>query len=173
MIEIGRKVSLLYEGRLTDGTVFDSSDNHNGNPLVFVVGAGTVIPGLEKAVTSLEPHVKETVFIPAQDAYGEYDPELKEIVPRNAFPNAEKLPVGEYIMLNLGNEQRRVKVESVDEQNIVFDFNHELAGEDLTFDIEVTEVYGETGDLVKNEEHAAGCTCGCQKLKKQLTKSPS
>ena len=46
MIEIGRRVSVLYEGRLEDGTVFDSSEAHKGSPLVFVVGAGTVIPGL-------------------------------------------------------------------------------------------------------------------------------
>lgn len=169
MIDVGRRVSVLYEGRLPDGTVFDSSDAHDGTPLVFVIGAGTVIPGLEKAVAALELNEKATVTVPAAEAYGEYDAELKEAIPVAEFPNAEKLPVGGYIVLDLGDERRRVKVESVDDEQIVFDFNHELAGRDLTFDLEVVDIYGESGSLVENEEHAAGCTCGCHKLKEQLT----
>ncbi len=168
MIEVGSKVSVLYEGRLEDGTVFDSSEAHEDRPLVFVVGANTVISGLEKAVCSLEPFQKRTVTIPAAEAYGEYDPALKETVAADGFPDWEKLPVGGYIMLDMGEERRRVKVESVSEAGICFDFNHELAGHDLTFDLEVVDVYGETGSLVENEEHAAGCTCGCHKLKEQL-----
>lgn len=169
MIEVGRRVSVIYEGRLADGTVFDSSDNHDGNPLVFVVGANTVIPGLEKAICQLEPFEKATVTIPAADAYGEYDPSLKEEIPVEAFPNADKLPVGEYIVLDMGAERRRVKVAGIENGNIIFDFNHELAGRDLTFDLEVIDVYGETGSLVENEEHSAGCKCGCHKVKEQLT----
>lgn len=168
MIEIGRRVSILYEGRLEDGSVFDSSEMHEGNPLVFVVGAGTVIPGLEKEVCKLEPFMKKTVSIPADQAYGDYDPELKERVPSRSFPNWEKLPVGGYIVLDMGDERRRVRIESADENTIVFDFNHEFAGHDLTFDLEVIDVFGETGSLIENEEHSSGCTCGCHKLKEQL-----
>ena len=169
MIEVGRKVSVLYEGRFEDGTVFDSSEAHDGNPLVFVIGAGTVLPGLEKAVCALDPFEKRTVTIPAAEAYGEYDPHLVEKVPAKGFPNVDQLPVGEYIALGLGGERRRVKVASLDDDAITFDFNHEYAGRDLVFDLEVVDVYGETGSLIENEEHAAGCTCGCHKLKEQLT----
>ena len=56
MIEIGRKVGVLYEGRLEDGTVFDSSARHGGVPLEFVVGGGQVIPGLERAASETSPH---------------------------------------------------------------------------------------------------------------------
>ncbi len=168
VIEVGSKVSVMYEGRLEDGTVFDSSAAHGGRPLVFVVGAGTVIPGLEKAACSLEPFQRRTVTIPAAEAYGEYDPSLRETVPSEGFPDFEKLPVGGFVVLDMGEERRRVKVESVSEDGICFDFNHELAGHDLTFDLEVVDIYGETGSLVENEEHAAGCTCGCHKLKEQL-----
>lgn len=172
MIEIGRKVSVLYEGRFEDGTVFDSSEAHGGNPLVFVVGAGTVLPGLEKAVCALEPFQKSTVTIPAAEAYGEYDPGLVQQVPAQGFPKASELPVEEYIALELDGERCRAKVSAVDEERITLDFNHEYAGRDLVFDLEVVDVFGETGSLVDNERHGAGCKCGCHKLKEQLGGKP-
>lgn len=171
MIELGRRVSVLYEGRFEDGTVFDSSERHGGDPLVFVVGAGTTIPGLEKAVCAMNPFEKKTVAIPAAQAYGEYDPSLIQEVPVAGFPDASKLPVGGYVALDLAGERCRAKVISIKDGVISFDFNHELAGRNLIFDLEVIEVYGETGSLVENERHAAGCTCGCHKLKEQLTGS--
>ena len=73
MIEIGRRVGVLYEGRLEDGTVFDCSDWHKGNPLEFTIGNGMVIPGLEKAVADMSAYEKRTVTIPAREAYGERD----------------------------------------------------------------------------------------------------
>lgn len=168
MIGTGCKVRVLYEGRLSDGTVFDSSALHGGNPLEFIVGAGTIIPGLEKTVSRMEPCQNKTVTIAAVDAYGDYDDELIQRVPAADFPNADKLPVGGYIMLDIDGERKRTKVISVDDECIAFDFNHELAGYDLEFDLEVVEVVGETGSLVENEVHAADCACGCHKLKAQL-----
>lgn len=168
MIDIGRRVSVLYKGRFEDGTIFDSSDMHNGEPLVFVVGAGTVLSGIEKAVVGMEPFEKKTVVVPAAQAYGEYNPELIQTVSAAGFPNKDKLPVGDYITLDLDGERRRVKVASIEDDTITFDFNHEFAGRNLIFDLEVIDVYGETGSLIENEQHSAGCQCGCQKLKKQL-----
>lgn len=168
MIEVGNKVRVLYEGRFEDGSIFDSSEQHNGNPLEFVVGSGTVIPGLEKALLPLDPHVKTTVKIKAKDAFGEYDPDLIQIVPVAGFPNADKLPVGQFVMLDIDGERKRAKVAAVDDDSIKFDFNHEFAGRDIEFDVEIVDVIGETGSLIENEEHAASCQCGCHKLKKQL-----
>ncbi len=168
MIEIGRRVSVLYEGRLEDGTVFDSSEAHKGSPLVFVVGAGTVIPGLEKAVAEMDPFEKRTVIIPAREAYGERDPELVQKIPATGFPDAGRLPVGDYIALDIAGERCRAKVAAVEDDVITLDFNHEYAGQNLVFDLEVVDVYGETGSLVENEQHGAGCQCGCHKLKSQL-----
>lgn len=169
MIEVGRRVSVLYEGRLADGTVFDSSEAHKGNPLVFVIGAGTVLPGLEKAVADMSAFEKRTVTIPAREAYGERDAELVQNVPAANFPDMEKLPVGDYIALDIDGERHRAKVVSVEDGAITLDFNHEYAGQDLSFDLEVIDVYGETGSLIENEQHSAGCQCGCHKLKSQLT----
>lgn len=168
MIEVGSRVRVLYEGRLDDGTMFDGSEAHGGSPLKFTVGAGTVIPGLERAVCSLEPHERATVRIAAADAYGEYDADLVQEVPAAGFPDAERLPLGGYIMLEVDGELRRVRVAAMRPDAIVLDFNHELAGRDLVFDLEVVEVAGRTGSLVEDEQHAAGCTCGCHRLKEQL-----
>lgn len=168
MIEIGRKVGVLYEGRLEDGTVFDSSARHGGVPLEFVVGGGQVIPGLDRAVSEMSPREKRTVAIPARDAYGERDDRLLEWVPADIVPNVGSLPVGEYIMLSLPGEFRRLKVAAVEDGRVLFDGNHELAGHDLTFDVEVVSVLGETGSLIENEQHAEGCTCGCHRFKDQV-----
>lgn len=140
MIDSGKRVRVLYEGRFDDGEVFDSSQLHGGEPLEFVVGAGQMIAGFDAAVADMELGGKRTVTIPAAEAYGEYDPQMKQTVPADRLPNADRLPVGERVMLNMGGRMAQAKVESVGDGQIVFDFNHELAGKDLTFDIEVVEV---------------------------------
>ena len=173
MIEIGRRVGVLYTGRLENGTVFDCSDWHDGNPLEFTVGAGQVIPGLDKAVSDMSAHEKRKVTIPAREAYGERDSRLLEYVPTSVFPNADELPVGHYIMLDVAGERRRLKVVMVEDGQILFDGNHELAGHDLTFDLEVVSIFGETGSLVENEQHAEGCTCGCHRFKEQSREKAS
>lgn len=169
MVEIGRKVKILYTAMDEDGTIFDSSDKHGGAPLEFVIGSRQVIVGLEKAVRDMIAYEKRTVTIQAREAYGEYDPGLIEQVPVEDFPNAEKLPVGGYITFSLPGEQMKAKVVSIEDGMITFDHNHELAGHDLTFDIELIEIYGETGSAIENEQHANDCGCGCQILKQQLT----
>ena len=167
MIEVGRRVGVIYEGRLENGEVFDSSAWHGGRPLEFVVGSGQVISGLERVVSEMSARERRTVKISAREAYGERDEGLVERIPARDFPDSDKLPVGEYIMLDFPGGRRRLKVVSVDGEEIVFDGNHELAGCDLTFDLEVVSVLGETGSLVENEQHSQGCTCGCHCFREQ------
>jgi len=169
MVEIGRKVKILYTAKLQNRVVLDSSDNHEGAPLEFVIGAGEVIPGLDKAVRDMIAYEKRQVTIVPKDAYGEYDESLIELLPVSSFPSANDLPIGEYIVLNLSNEQVRAKVASVENGMITLDFNHEHAGKTLIFDIELVEIFGETGSAIENELHTENCGCGCKKLKKQLT----
>lgn len=169
MVSLGRKVKILYTSRLEDGTIIDSSDLHNGAPLEFVVGARQVISGLDKAVSNMEAFEKRTVTIPAAEAFGEHDETLREVIPVTDFPHAENLPVGEFIALSLPEGQTRTKVEKIENGMIHFDFNHEYAGQNIIFDIELTEILGETGSAIENEKHAGDCVCGCHKLKEQLT----
>jgi len=169
MVEIGRKVKILYTAQLEGGTVLDSSDHHGGDPMEFVIGGGQVMPGLDKAVRDMVPHEKRSVAVPATDAYGEYKESLVEAIPAADFPGVEDLPVGGYIMLSLPDKRVRAKVVSVEDGLVTLDFNHEHSGKTILFDIELVEVFGETGSAVENEQHAENCGCGCQKLKEQLS----
>jgi FKBP-type peptidyl-prolyl cis-trans isomerase 2 len=133
----GQKVKTHYKGTLDDGSVFDSSYDR-GEPIEFVAGAGQMIPGFDAAVLEMEVGEKRTVRIPAEDAYGEYDETNVAVIPMEAIPNAEQLPVGDFIIMPTPEgHPMRVKVLKIEDGNAHFDANHELAGQALTFEIEL------------------------------------
>jgi FKBP-type peptidyl-prolyl cis-trans isomerase 2 len=133
----GDTVKVNYRGTLSDGTEFDSSEGRE--PLEFVVGSGQVISGFDAAVLGLETGESVTVSIPAADAYGEHDEEGLQQFPLSAFPSAPE--VGWAVELS-GPEGQRVPatVAEVNDEFVTLDFNHPLAGQDLTFDITLVEV---------------------------------
>jgi FKBP-type peptidyl-prolyl cis-trans isomerase 2 len=133
----GDTVRVNYRGTLSDGTEFDSSEGRE--PLEFTVGSGQVIAGFDGAVLSLEPGDSVTVTIPAAEAYGDHDDEGLQQFPLDAFPSAPE--VGWAVELS-GPEGQRVPavVVEVGEEFVTLDFNHPLAGQDLTFEIELVEV---------------------------------
>jgi hypothetical protein len=96
----GNTVTVHYAARLTDGTVFDSSEGKD--PLEFTIGEGQIIPGFEQGVLGMEPGQSKTVNIPAEDAYGPYDPELVTEVERSQFPPDLKLEVGMQVQGSTG-----------------------------------------------------------------------
>jgi FKBP-type peptidyl-prolyl cis-trans isomerase 2 len=137
MASKGQKVKAHYRGTLDDGTVFDSSYDR-GEPIEFVAGAGQMIPGFDKAVLEMEVGEKRTVHIPAAEAYGEHDQSNVAIIPLDVIPNAEQLPVGEFIVMPAPNGQpMRVKVAKIEDGKVHLDANHELAGKALNFEIEL------------------------------------
>jgi peptidylprolyl isomerase len=133
----GDTVKVNYRGTLSDGTEFDSSEGRE--PLEFVVGSGQVIPGFDTAVLGLQRGESVTVTIPAAEAYGDHDDEGLQQFPIGSFPSAPE--VGWAVELS-GPEGQRVPatVAGVDEEFVTLDFNHPLAGQDLTFDITLVEV---------------------------------
>jgi len=133
----GDTVRVHYKGTLSDGSEFDSSEGRD--PLEFVVGSGQVIPGFDNAVVGLEPGETITVTIPAAEAYGEHDERGLQHFPHDAFPSPPE--VGWALELS-GPDGQRVPaiVAEVGEDAVTLDFNHPLAGQDLTFDIELVEV---------------------------------
>jgi len=140
MTKAGQKVVAHYRGTLDDGTEFDNSYDR-GEPIDFVVGVGQMIPGFDDAVLSMEPGERKTVRIPAAEAYGEYSDEALQTVPLDLIPNSEMLPLGEYIFMPMEDGgMMRCKVLRIESGNVTFDFNHELAGMDLTFEIELISV---------------------------------
>ena len=165
MPNVGEEVSIHCTGALTDGRVIcDTLSVHE--PITFVVGSRTLLPEIEHAVMSMEPGEHLTMTVPAAQAYGEYDETLVEEVPLSTIPQADKLPDNGYIVVDAGGEPVRVRVTKTQTGMVRFDHNHELAGEDLMFAIEYLGVAPETA--LEHEEHAAGCTCGCDKLKESL-----
>ena len=137
----GDTVAVDYEGRLEDGSVFDSSANRS--PLLFELGAGDVLPMFEATVMGLEVGESASVTIPAEEAYGVYVEDARQVVPVDVFGEAEP-PVDAHfnVIGDDGNTYTGRVVEiSEDRVYVTVDFNHPLAGHALTFDITLREVY--------------------------------
>lgn len=139
MSNSGKKVKTHYRGTLDDGTQFDSSYDR-GEPIEFTCDAGQMIPGFDAAVVDMALGEKKSVHIPAKDAYGEYNEQAVQKIPANQVPNADQLPVGQTVYFNSPYGPMPAKVVSVTIDEVVLDMNHELAGKDLNFDIELVEV---------------------------------
>lgn len=136
----GKNVKAHYRGTLDDGTQFDSSYDR-GEPIEFTCGAGQMIPGFDAAVQDMKPGEKKTVRLEPADAYGEHNDELVIEIPREQAPGMEQISVGDKVVLRGPSGQPvPVTVAQVSPAKIVVDANHELAGQALTFEIELVEV---------------------------------
>ncbi len=138
----GKNVKAHYRGTLDDGTQFDSSYDR-GEPIAFTCGAGQMIAGFDAAVMDMQVGEKKSVHIPAAQAYGERRDDLLMNFPAEQVPNMEQIKVGDKLFLQAPNGMPiPVTVVDVDASGVVLDANHELAGQDLNFDIELVEVEG-------------------------------
>ncbi len=136
----GDKVNVHYTGRLTDGTIFDSSEGRE--TLEFELGTGMVIKGFDDGITGMIIGEKKTVHIPAADAYGEVNPDYLAVFPKAEIPADIPYEVG--MQLNMHQDGTGqvmpVTVTEVTETSITLDANHPLAGKDLIFDIELVAI---------------------------------
>ena len=138
-IESGQKVKVSYTGVLDDGEVFDSSPEDA--PLEFVVGAGEVIPGFDKAVQEMSVGEIKKITIPAQDAYGPHNPDLIIKSDPSQFEEGETPEVGQLFRFpGADGNTMFLKVVSISDNEIVLDANHPLAGKDLNFELELVAV---------------------------------
>ncbi len=134
--ELGNTVAVHYCGKFDDGSVFDES--FGGEPLKFVIGSHQVIEGFENAVLGLKVDEKVTVNIPCEQGYGEIDESLIFNLPTNNFPaEIELVPGTELMLSNPEGEQLMVIIKEVVGEEVILDANHPLAGENLTFDIQL------------------------------------
>jgi peptidylprolyl isomerase len=139
--EAGDYVEVDYTGTLADGTVFDSSLGDEREPLGFVLAAGTMIPGFDAAVHGMAVDETKTVTIPSKDAYGEWTEDMILKIPRDIETEEEEPPVaGEYIYLFTGMGFMPALVLEVTDEAMTVDANHQLAGQDLTFEITMLKI---------------------------------
>lgn len=139
MIESGQKVKIHYTGKLDDGSQFDSSAGRD--PLEFEMGAGMVIPGFEKGVADMAVGDKKSIHIPAEEAYGEKREDLVMEFERSQLPEDLEPEIG--MMLQMQGPQGEpvpVTVTEVEEEKITIDANHQLAGQNLNFELELVSV---------------------------------
>ncbi len=135
----GDLVYVHYTGTLQDGTVFDSSRERE--PLAFELGKGMVVPGFEAAVTGMEVGERKTATIPADQAYGPRMEQLTFTVPRENLPPGYDPQVGDIMRLEFRDgRQLNVVITQADEGFVKMDGNHPLAGQDLTFEIELMKI---------------------------------
>ena len=137
---VGKNVKVHYRGTFDDGTQFDSSYDR-GEPLEFVCGAGMMIKGFDKAVADLEVGQVVDVHLMPEEAYGQPDPDAVITIEIAQLPGSENLNVGERVYLrNMMGQPFPVTVTAKDDTTITLDANHEMAGKELNFRIELVEV---------------------------------
>lgn len=137
---VGKNVKVHYRGTFDDGSQFDSSYDR-GEPLAFVCGAGMMIKGFDKAVADMEVGQIVDVHLMPEEAYGQRDPNAVITLAIADLPGSEGLSVGESVYLtNMMGQQFPVTVTAKDDVNITLDANHEMAGRELNFRIELVEV---------------------------------
>ena len=131
-VKKGDKITVEYTGRLEDGTIFDSSKEHE-EPLQFIVGAGEIIKGFDQAVIGMKVGEEKEITIPPEDAYGPYNPELSRDIPRNAFQDDQEVKEGMMFMMALEDgRQVPVSITAIKEEHVTIDLNAPLAGKTLS-----------------------------------------
>ncbi|OGU15658.1 MAG: peptidylprolyl isomerase [Geobacteraceae bacterium GWC2_53_11] len=165
--EKGNTVTINFTGTLDDGTIFDSTleatecdddccddscddgceddecgcGGHEAGPMTFVLGEEILFPQIDAAIVGMSPGEKKTVKIAAVDAFGEYDKEKVFTVPRSDLPEDLVPEVGDELSLsNEDDEELDVVVLEASDDQVTFDANHPLAGEDVTFEIELVSI---------------------------------
>ena len=137
----GSMVNVHYRGTLQDGTEFDNSHTR-GQTLSFKIGSDRMIRGFNDAVVGMTIGQKKKVTLSPLDAYGPRIEEAQQVVPREAFKNVDNFEVGATVQGNGPAGTFLAKIKGLEEDSVILDLNHPLAGEDLTFEIELVSIEG-------------------------------
>jgi peptidylprolyl isomerase len=150
----GKFVSVEYTGILQNGEVFDTSRKRS--PLEVQMGTGQMIAGFEKALKGMALNEKKTFTLTPEEAYGERDESLTQEFARKDVPPEINPQIGLTVALTAANGQRiPAQISQVTDEKITLDLNHPLAGESLTFEVEVV---GISDTAIRAQ---AGCGCSC------------
>jgi FKBP-type peptidyl-prolyl cis-trans isomerase 2 len=139
-VKEGDKIKVEYEGKLEDGTVFDSSEKQ-GKPLEFQVGSKQVIKGFEEGVVGMEKGQEKEITLKPSEAYGDYNPELVKKVPKDQLPKDKEPQKDMMLLLSLPNgAQIPAKITEVTDKDVTLDLNHPLVGKTLVFNVKVVDI---------------------------------
>ncbi len=161
-IETNSVVSMQYELKdVLTGEVLDS--NLGAAPLPFILGKGHIIPGLESEIAKLAEGENAEITVKAVDAYGIYDEEAIQSLPKEQFAGVELTEGMTLYGQGEQGETVQVTVKSFNDDIVEVDFNHPLAGKDLLFSVSITEVREATPDEILSGVvgGAMGGGCGC------------
>ncbi len=140
-VQEGDKIKVEYEGKFKDGEVFDSSDKGQGKPIEFTVGEKKVIPGMDEAVRGMQVDEEKEFSVGPDKGFGERKEGMRKEIPRDKMPEGQEPKEG--MMLALGTPDGRQvpgKVVEIDDEKVVIDLNHPLAGKDLDFKIKIANI---------------------------------
>jgi len=154
-VEDGQVVSIEYTLRV-DSEVVDTSDGRE--PLEFIQGTGSIIPGLERELYAMMIGEQKKVTVAPADGYGELDTEAYASVPRTEFPN--NIPLEKGIEIQVHDQDGHpmyARIDSIEDESVKLDFNHPLAGKTLNFDVTVVALRDATAEeLSHGHVHGAG-----------------
>lgn len=144
-----RVVTFHYVLKNNNGELLDSSEGND--PLSYLEGTDAIIPGLENEIRKLTVGDKKHIVVSARDAYGEYDKALVIDMPKAQVPNGEAVKIGDQFSAGDTEENKRIlRVTQTSDVNVTLDANHPLAGQDLCFDVEITEAREATDEELEH-----------------------
>jgi peptidylprolyl isomerase len=159
-VKDGLYISVDYTGTLANGELFDSSEGRA--PIEFKVGKGRMIKGFEEAVLGMKLNEKKTFTLAPEEAYGHRDESCTYEFPTKEIPSEINPEVGQTLALQSPDgRQVPARIVAVDNEKVTFDLNHPLAGESLTFEIQIRSI--SDSPTQQDTGCASGCDCssGC------------
>ena len=145
-----------YTGTLPDGEVFDSS--RDKDPMTFLVGHKNMIPGFEEELMGASQGETRTFTLPPERAYGERDDDAVQQVSRDQFPENMEIKPGMMMAAQTDQGPIPFTISEINGDQITIDFNHQMAGKTLTFEVEVIDVRDATPQELPDD---CGPGCGC------------
>ena len=145
-----------YTGTLPDGEVFDSS--RDKDPMTFLVGHKNMIPGFEEELMGASKGETRTFTLPPERAYGERDDDAIQQVSREQFPEDMEIKIGMMMAAQTDQGPIPFTISEINGDQITIDFNHQMAGKTLTFEVEIIDVRNATPQELPDD---CGPGCGC------------
>ena len=159
IIESQKIVKIHYTLKDKDGNLIDTSRNQE--PLEYMHGIGSLIPGLEKELEGKAAGDKFNVTVEPKEGYGEYDENLVQEVPRSQFDVTKPIEIGDTFQAQTATGPFMVRVTKVTDEQITVDGNHELAGKELFFEVEIIDIRDPSEEELQALEGGCGCGGSC------------